>query len=529
MSHPTPYRDAVMKKPDQSLTNFFASGPTSSLPASAKPNEPLNPDPRMNPGQYTEIKDILSTMSSEIQRIQINMQENSKNSEINALKQQVKILSKAHNITTSPSNHSLSLHSIPTSPELHIIGCSMHLPDASPWIHINHETWHYRLSHAEAIMSSTGSYSAVINVQQLPCREFKGKTIYPMNLQFHSILQRDLAARHMISNAKVAPVSAVIQHSLQGFPDLKRSTKWISRILSNKKREGIIANYKIDNFATTGPENNFLAPLYSIQLLKGRKWSKGGDCNSYTTELINNGLSFDQNEDGKSEIYEQFKTRIDEHIKHLHTSDLDKQQMPKSNPEKPNDADPVTQLTNDMYGKGKRKHSTGGYGPTTKKVIHHLQHHSNIQLTSPLSLVTPLPTAPPLQQQQVPHVVPLPTAPILQQQQVPQAAPLPTAPTQQQQQTQQVALPTTTPQQQQIPHNTISRVQNNMLPTVPQPQLQPHIPNYATQQIQQQLSAPASQLYMNHHVPAAQLHQHHQTSQQHQPFYNDNYMQRNPS
>ena len=79
-----------MKKPDQNLTNYFASGPTSSLPASAKTHEPLNPDPRMNPGQYTEIKDILSTMSSEIQRIQINMQENSKNSEINALKQQVK-------------------------------------------------------------------------------------------------------------------------------------------------------------------------------------------------------------------------------------------------------------------------------------------------------------------------------------------------------------------------------------------------------------------------------------------------------
>ena len=517
-----------MKKTDSSLANFFASGPSSSLPASTKPNKPLTPD------QYTEIKDLLCNLTSnltskldlqtsEIQemKIQFNLKENSKNSEITALQQKVETLSKVHNITTAPHNHSLSLHSFPTTPDLHMIGCSMHLPDSSPWIDINHETWRYKNSHAESIMTSTGCFSAINNVQQLPCREFKGKTIYPVNLQFNSILQRDLAAKHMFSNAKLARPPAVIQHSLQGFPDLKCSTKWISRILSNKKREGTIANYKINNFATTGPENNFLAPLYSIQLSKGGKWSKSGDCINYTTELINNGLSFDQDEDGKSQTYEQFQTRIDAHIKHLCNSDLDKQHMPKSNWEEPN-TDRLPQHIDGIAGNAKRKHSNSGHKQTNKKH----QHHSNIQQTSPppTATATSLPTAPPLQQQQQAPRIAVPTTPIQQQQQVPH-----------------LTLTTTMPQQQPIQHVTLSRVQPNLLPTATQPQPLPpsvQMSNYAPQPIHQQLAAPAPQVYMNQHVPTAQLQQHHQPSQQHQHFntgmiplastdnYND---QRNPS
>ena len=464
-----------MTNKDASLNPYLASGPASSLPTPKPPKKQKD----VMSTNHAEIKDMLQNhfdmlthLTTKVEKIELNQSNSTEinQQELQLMKKRMVAVNKANNIITEPINHSLTLHSFPTTAELRTIGSSIHLPDCSPWIDINQKAWHIRNSHAHLLADAAGPVAAVIHIKQLPPRQFKNKTVYPANIYFNSTLQREFAAKHMMHNKKVNGAPAIIQYSLQDFPDLQRSTKWITSILNKKKRENWISNYKIDNFVTCGPEQNFIAPLYSIQKERGGKWSKTKDCDIYTTALFTKGLSFPEDEDGNSQIHQQFETVISQHINHIIATDLDNQQTSKSYAQvasKPKQTKPTSSRFGEHFDKPivKRKHSNNSeYSPSKKPAYKETAHHcSNTPQQSSALIATTQPTPPtsqlhqtvpalqPLMPQNQQHMIQHQPPPMLTPQ-----APLPAPPPPPPQQQQDGYTAATAHQHQLIPHHNAS-------------------------------------------------------------------------
>merc|ERR1712102_276782 len=104
-------------------------------------------------------------------------------------------------------------------------------------------------------------------------RQVRNKTLFPVNLQFNSIFQRDVAM-HLLQDKcyELHHFRPHILHSLHGFPELSSITKTITHMLSQMKQKHEIANFKIMDFFYV--DQNTIAPLYSIQYRKIDKFTK---------------------------------------------------------------------------------------------------------------------------------------------------------------------------------------------------------------------------------------------------------------
>ena len=130
----------------------------------------------------------------------------------------------------------------------------MHIPDISIYLHDEYkckvDTWKYRTSHSYlAYYLLDRTVGSLVNMHQLPMRQVRNKTFFPVNLQFNSIFQRDVAMQLMQDKCyELHHFRPHILHSLHGFPELSSITKTITQMLSQMKQKHEIANFKIMDF-----------------------------------------------------------------------------------------------------------------------------------------------------------------------------------------------------------------------------------------------------------------------------------------
>ena len=215
--------------------------------------------------QFEQLKTMIETS--------INM----KDQKIQHLETELKNIKKLHSICESPTSET-SLHSSLTSPQLIKIGASMHIPDISIYLPDEYkckvDTWKYRTSHSYlAYYLLDRTVGSLVNMHQLPMRQVRNKTLFPVNLQFNSIFQRDVAMQLLQNKCyELHHFRPHILHSLHGFPELSSITKTITQMLSQMKQKHEIANFKIMDFFHV--DQNTIAPLYSIQYRKTDKFTK---------------------------------------------------------------------------------------------------------------------------------------------------------------------------------------------------------------------------------------------------------------
>jgi len=147
----------------------------------------------------------------------------------------------------------ITLNSHVLSPELWLLGSSMHIPKLNNVIKLNPQTWSSRFSHTSKIAAALGGFGLVSKIIQLPG--------HGANIIFKSPEARDIGRSKV--KRRLRDKCPPVHYSLQSFPKLKKQVKSLSYIFSTLKQEGMITQYCLNNFGSMR-SGEMVQPLYSF-------------------------------------------------------------------------------------------------------------------------------------------------------------------------------------------------------------------------------------------------------------------------
>ena len=220
------------------------------------------------------------------------------------------------NVRDLPPQSNVNLKSHQTTPELDIIGKSIHSPNIGKFIDVDENTWPFKDSHIVKIEDLFSNNVSIIKIQQLKQKTFKGEKVYPVNIYFSSQIQRTKAVDQLrklcIRRQQRCPT---LQHALNGFPQCQNNVKILSKILGEMKEKKLCVAYSISNYSMI--EGNKIIPLYTIKVKDGNTFSKEAD--SRTLDFFRTKESSPRTEESSSQMYYSLRDIIDQHIQDLNT------------------------------------------------------------------------------------------------------------------------------------------------------------------------------------------------------------------
>lgn len=253
------------------------------------------------------------------QQCSINNLESIVESLINTVNNRIKPILK---ISDLPDQTNINIKSHYVTPELDNIGKSIHTPNIGQLIDVDVNTWRYPNSHMKKISHLFSNSAAIVSIQQLKEKTFKGKQVFPVNIYFSSQMHRETGVEKIRNLCKHQNIRCPpLNYALTGFPECQRDVRWVSRILGELKTEKKCVAYAISNFSMT--ETNQIIPLYTVKATENSQWSKEMECK--TLDFFRSRKSFPKSEEGNSEMYHSLKEMIRGHLQQI-------QDIPASKP-----------------------------------------------------------------------------------------------------------------------------------------------------------------------------------------------------